>query len=172
MFCCKVDRQYYPRFRIRDSENYMANIVDIYSRIAHIQVTIECEKMSISSLTVLELLSDQRSVMILDAIAKDVTNSWNLIKLLNLTRKQYYDRSTRLLNIGLIRRKDGEFYLTSFGQIVRHSHLKITLALKHSSQLRAIDVLRSDPGLPKDRLNSLIDDLIGDPELKRLFTLT
>ena len=127
---------------------------------------------TISSLHVLALLSDQISVRILDAIAKDVTNSGNLIKLLNLTRKQYYDRSTRLLNIGLIRRKNGEFYLTSFGQIVRHCHLKITSALKHSSQLRAIDVLRSDPGLPKDRLNSLIDNLIGDPELKRSFTLT
>jgi len=76
------------------------------------------------------------------------------------------------MNIGLIRRKNGEFYLTSFGQIVRHSHLKIISALKHSSQLRAIDVLRSDPGLPKDRLNSLIDNLTGDPELKRLITLT
>jgi len=38
----------------------------------------------ISSLHVLELLSDQISVRILDAIAKDVTNSGNLIKLLNL----------------------------------------------------------------------------------------
>ena len=109
---------------------------------------------------------------LLYAIAKDVTNSENLIQLLNISPKQYYDRSSRLLKIGLIRRKNAESYLTSFGQIVRHSHLKITLALKHSSQLRAIDVLRSDPGLPKDRLNSLIDDLIGDPELKRLFTLT
>ena len=71
-----------------------------------------------------------------------------------------------------MKRKNGEFYLTSFGQIVRHSRLKIISALKHSSQLRAIDVLRSDPGLPKDRLNSLIDNLIGDPELKRLITLT
>ena len=128
--------------------------------------------MSISNLHLLELLSDQISVNLLNAIANDVTNSENLIQLLNVTRKQYYDRSTRLLNIGLIRRKNGEFYLTSIGQLVHNSQLKIASALKHSSQLRAIDVLRSDPGLPKDRLNSLIDDLIGDPELKRLFTLT
>ena len=124
--------------------------------------------MSISNLHLLELLSDQISVNILNAIANDVTNSENLMQLLNLTRKQYYDRSTRLLNIGLIRRKDGEFYLTSFGQIVRHSHLKITLALKHSSQLRAIEIIRSDPRIPKDQQKILIDNLIDDPELKRL----
>ena len=132
----------------------------------------ETQKMSISTLHVLELLSDQNSVNILNAIAKDVTNSGNLKQILNLTRKQYYDRSTRLLNIGLIRRKNGEFYLTSFGQLVHNSQLKIASALKHSSQLRAIDVLRSDPGYSKDQQKILIDNLIDDPELKRIITLT
>ena len=103
-----------------------------------------------------------------DAIAKNVTNSGNLTKLLSLSRKQYYDRSTRLLNKGLIRRKNGEFYLTSFGQIVRHSQLKIASALKHSSELRAIDALRLDPELSEDQQKILIDNLIDDPELKRL----
>ena len=124
--------------------------------------------MSVSSLHVLELLSDQISVNILNAIVKDVTNSENLMQLLNLTRKQYYDRSTRLLNIGLIRRKNGEFYLTSFGQLVHHSQLKIASALKHFSELRAIDVLRSDPGMSEDQQKALIDNLIDDPELKRV----
>ena len=114
------------------------------------------------------MISDQISVNILNAIAKEVTNSENLMQLLNLTRKQYYDRSSRLLNIGLIRRKNGEFYLTSFGQIVHHSLLKIASALKHSSELRAIDILSSDPGMSDEEQKSLIDNLIDDPEIKRL----
>ena len=130
------------------------------------------KKNSISSLHVLEAISDQISVNLFNAIAKDVTNSENLMQLLNLTRKQYYDRGTRLLNIGLIRRKNGEFYLTSFGQLIHQSQLKIASALKHSSELRAIDVLRSDPGMSEDQEKSLIDNLIDDPELKRLITLT
>ena len=128
--------------------------------------------MSISSLHVLELLSDQITMNLLNAIAKDVTNSENLMQLLNLTRKQYYDRNSRLLNIGLIRRENGEFYLTSFGQLVHHSQLKIASALKHSAELRAIDVLRLDPGMSEDQKKSLIDNLIDDPELKRLIILT
>ena len=94
------------------------------------------------------------------------------MQLLNLTRKRYYNRITRLLNIGLIRRKNGKFYLTSFGQLVLQSRLKIASALKHSSELKAIDVLRSDPGMSEDQDKSLIDNLIDDPELKRLITLT
>ena len=84
-------------------------------------------------------LSDEISMNIFNAIAKDVTNSENLMQLLNLTRKQYYDRSSRLLKIGLIRRKKCQFNLTSFGQLYDHSQLKIESAFKHSSALRMID---------------------------------
>jgi hypothetical protein len=107
---------------------------------------------------------------LLNAIAKDATNSESLMQLLNITRKQYYDRSSRLLKIGLIRRENGEFSLTSFGQIVRHHLLKISVAFKQSSELRMIDVLRSDPGMSNDQHKFLIDKLIDDPEMKRLIT--
>ena len=113
------------------------------------------------------MISDQISVNILNAIAMEATNSENLMHILNITRKQYYDRSSRLLNIGLIRRKKGKFYLTSFGQIVHHCQLKVASALKHSSELRAIDILCSDPGMPEAQQKSLIDNLIDDPEIKR-----
>ena len=73
---------------------------------------------------------------------------------------------------GLIRRKNGEFYLTSFAQLIHQSQLKIALALVHSSELMAIDELRSDPGMSEDQEKSIIDNLIDDPELKRLITLT
>ena len=70
---------------------------------------------AISSLQVLETISDQITMNLLNTIAKDATNSENLMQLLDITRKQYYDRSSRLLHIGLIRRENGEFHLTSFG---------------------------------------------------------
>ena len=60
---------------------------------------------SVSKIQILQVISDQICINILNAIAKDTTSSENLMKLLNLTRKQYYDRSSRLLNIGLIRKE-------------------------------------------------------------------
>ena len=72
---------------------------------------------SVSNLQILEVISDQICINIFNAIAKDSTNSENLMKLLNLTRKQYYDRSSRLLKTGLIRKENHEFKLTSFGQL-------------------------------------------------------
>ena len=84
----------------------------------------------ISSLHVLEVISDQISVNILNAIAMEATNSENLMQIFNLTRKQYYDRSSGLLNMGLIRRKKGVFYLTSFGQISTPLPIGTSLSVK------------------------------------------
>jgi predicted transcriptional regulator len=107
-------------------------------------------------------------VNILNAIAMEATNSKNLIHTLNITRKQYYDRSSGLLNMGLIRRKKGVFYLTSFGKLVHHCQLELASALKHSSALRMIDVVESDSGMSDEVQKSLIDKLIDDPEIKML----
>ena len=113
------------------------------------------------------MISDQISVNMLNAIAMEATNSKNLMHILSITRKQYFDRSSGLLNMGLIGRKKGVFYLTSFGQIVHHCQLELASALKHSSELRAIDILSSDPRMSEAQQKSLIDNLIDDPEIKR-----
>ena len=114
------------------------------------------------------MISDQISVNMLNAIAMEATNSENLMQIFNLTRKQYYDRSSRFLMIGLIRREKSQFYLTAFGQLVRHSQLKIESAFKHSSALRKIDIVESDSGMSDEVQKSLIDKLIDDPEIKTI----
>ena len=82
---------------------------------------------SVSNLQILQVISDKICINILNAIAKDTTNSENLMKLLNLTPKQYYDRSSRLLKIGLISKENREFNLTSFGQLPLGSRFVIKL---------------------------------------------
>ena len=126
---------------------------------------------SVSNLQILQVISDKICINILNAIAKDTTNSENLMKLLNLTPKQYYDRSSRLLKIGLIGKEKHEFNLTSFGQLIHHSQLKIASALQHSSELRhdrRIKIKCWD--LKRLTEQEIIDKLIDDPEIKMLIT--
>ena len=106
------------------------------------------------------------------AISNDVTNSDTLMQVLDLTRKRYYSRSSRLLNIGLICRKNGKIILTSFGQLVYKAQLKIATAFSHSSELRMIDVIKSTSGMSEDEHNMIIDKLLDDSELKNLFAWT
>src|SRR6185503_1241555 len=101
----------------------------------------------VSNLDVLEAFSDQLSVDIITAISNHCTNSDDLMQMLNITRKQFYTRSSRLLKIGIISRKDGEIILTSFGRLVYKAQTTIAAAFSHSSELRMIDAIKSHSGM-------------------------
>ena len=127
---------------------------------------------AVSKLQVVEAISDQISIDIVTALSNDVTNSDSIMKLLNLSRKQYYSRCSRLSNIGLVSKENGEMILTSFGRIVYNAQLKIAIAFSHSSELRMIDVINSRSGLSVDHQKIIIDKLLDDSLLKNLIATT
>jgi hypothetical protein len=126
---------------------------------------------TVSKLQVLEAISDQISIDIVAAISNNVTNSDNIKKLLDLSRKQYYSRCSRLSNIGLVSKQNGEMILTSFGRIVYNAQLKIAIAFSHSSMLRIIDAINSHSGLSVDQQKIIIEKLLEDSQLKNLVIL-
>jgi len=119
----------------------------------------------VSKLQVLEVISDQISIDIVTAISNNVTNSDNIMQILNLTPKQYYSRCSRLSNIGLVRKQNGEMVLTSFGRVVYNAQLKIANAFSNSSQLRMIDAIKFHSGLSGNDQKIIIDKLLDDSEL-------
>lgn len=123
---------------------------------------------TVSKLQVLEVISDQISIDIVTAISNNVTNSDNIMQILDLTHKQYYSRCSRLSNIGLVSKQNGEMMLTSFGRLVYNAQLKIATAFSHSSQLRMIDAIKSHSGLSEDEQKIIIDKLLDDSQLKNL----
>jgi hypothetical protein len=90
------------------------------------------------------------------------------MQILDITPKQYYSRTSRLLNICLVSRKNGEIILTSFGRLVYKAQLKIASAFSHSSELRMIDAIKSHSGISDDEQMRIIDKILDDPELKNL----
>ena len=121
---------------------------------------------TVSKLQVLKVISDQISIDIVTAISNNVTNSDNIMQILDLTRKQYYSRCSRLSNIGLVSKQNGEMMLTSFGRLVYNAQLKIANAFSHSSQLRMIDAIKSHSGLSEDQQKIIIDKLLDDSTQK------
>ena len=124
---------------------------------------------SVSTLQVLDVLSDRISVDIFNAIAEKVTTSGNIIKLLDISAKQFYTRHSDLLKTGLIRRRNNVLILTSFGRLIYHSLLIIATACRHSSELIMVDAVKSTSGMPDNEQKDLIDKLICDPRIKKLF---
>ena len=145
--------------------------MDVLNPLLHIlrrRSNMKTPNFTVSELQVLEVISDQISIDILTAISNNVTNSDNIMQILDLTRKQYNSRCSRLSNIGLVGKQDGEMMLTSFGRLVYIAQLKIAHAFSHSSQLRMIDAIKSHSGLPEDQQKIIIDKLLDDSQLKNL----
>jgi predicted transcriptional regulator len=126
---------------------------------------------SVSTLQVLEILSDRTSVDIFNAIAENVTTSDNIIQLLDISAKQFYTRHSDLLKTGLIRRRNNVLIVTSFGRLIYHSLLIIATACRHSSELMMVDAVKSTAGIPDNEQKDLIDKLIRDPSIQKLLRL-
>jgi hypothetical protein len=131
---------------------------------------VKTPNLGVSKLQVLHVISDQTSMDIISAISNNVANSGNLMHVLDISYKRYYDRNSRLLNIGLISRKNGQISLTSFGQLIYKAQLKIATAFTHSSELRMIDAIKSHSGMSDDEQKRIIDKPLDDAELKDLIT--
>jgi hypothetical protein len=121
----------------------------------------------VSKIEILKVFSDDISSDIFDEVKKGAKDSDDLIQLLNLTRKQYYTRASRLLKTGLIRKKGKIYDLTSMGKIVHEAHSKISKASKDAWKLKVLDTLASNNEILEHEYMSVTGKLIDDPEIKR-----
>lgn len=67
---------------------------------------------------ILESISNNESLQLFMTIAFSGGTTSSLIRKLQLTRKQYYSKMSRLIKSGLIKKNRGDFCLTTFGVTV------------------------------------------------------
>ena len=120
---------------------------------------------SLSVVNVIKAISDDKSLMLFNAIALASGNRDTLKTTLKLTRRQYYSRMSGLVNAGLITRKRGNYFVTSFGKIVYDAQLMIGKAGENCWKLKALDSFKlsssADSQLPAEEHNKIIDTLMG-----------
>jgi len=116
---------------------------------------------------VLSTISDDRSLFLFNSVALIPTSTDILISKSRLTRKQYYSRMSSLTNAGLISKRNGKYFLTSFGKVVYQAQMLIEKAKQNFWKLRAIDSIESSAhGLSAEERSKFIEKLIVDDELK------
>jgi predicted transcriptional regulator len=74
-----------------------------------------------------------------------------------------------LVNAGLVTRKNGNYFLSSFGKVVYEAQMLIDKGIQDYWKLKAIDSIESSPGspqLPTEEYNRLIATLIECNEIK------
>ena len=127
---------------------------------------------SLSIVDVIKAISDDKSLVLFNTIALASGNADTLKTTLKLTRKQYYSRMAGLTSAGLVIRKKGNFFLSSFGRLVYDAQLRIGKAVENYWKLKAIDsfdILSAGPQLPAEEYSRVIDTLMnGNDEIKNI----
>ena len=125
--------------------------------------------MGITVVDILDAISDARALAVYKTIASEKPNSNLLITKMQLTRKQYYSRISRLIKTGLVKRENGRYTLTSFGRVIYDIQITIEVALENFWKLKAIDSLQAaDSTLSKEEQTKVLDVLIQNDKIKEV----
>jgi hypothetical protein len=120
---------------------------------------------------VFALLGDKQSVEILTASFAGLQSTSNGIG--HQTKKQYYVRLKRLVDLGLIEKHQSVYKLTSFGSIVYENHLKtLDKIVPNYWQIKSIDVLKSRDDFPPEQKEKIMNEYIETTELKSIVNTT
>jgi predicted transcriptional regulator len=137
----------------------MSGAKDMYQQVASDSLSVE---------TVFSALSDNKSLSLFNIIGIMSSHASDgqptgeiLISRMNLTRRQYYTRISRLVDAGLITKKRARFVLTSLGSIVYENYKTIGVAIQNRWRLQVIDSLIKHGITTEDR-HKLINTLLGD----------
>ena len=123
----------------------------------------------------IKLISDDKSLLIFNTIFLASGDSSETIRAeLKLTRKQYYSRISRLIKAGLVKRQKGKYFLTAFGKVIYDSQKLLGTAVKNYWKLKAIDSLgvANDSNMPKEERKRIIEELIGNRQIKDILLST
>ena len=125
--------------------------------------------MGITVADILDAISDARALAVYKTIASEKANSNILITKMQLTRKQYYSRISRLIKTGLVKRENGRYILTSFGKVIYDIQITIEVALENFWKLKAIDSFQAaDSTLSKEEQTKVFDVLIQNDKVKEV----
>jgi len=120
---------------------------------------------------VFALLGDKQSVEILTACYAGLQSTSNGIG--HQTKKQYYVRLKRLVDLGLIEKHQSIYKLTSFGSIVYENHLKtLDKIVPNYWQIKSIDVLKSRDDFPPEQKEKIMNEYIDTTGLKSIVNTT
>jgi hypothetical protein len=116
----------------------------------------------------LDAICDLKSLRLFEAIYVKGLDSEDLSVQLKLSRKEFYSRMSRLIKLGMVKRKNKKHFLTAFGKIVYDGHMTIKKAAENDYKLRAIDSMDLSTDITKYERNKMIDSLLDDKKIKEI----
>jgi predicted transcriptional regulator len=120
---------------------------------------------------VFAILADKQSVEILNTASTGLRSYSEGIG--SQTKKQYYVRLKRLVDTGLIEKRQSIYKLTSFGSIVYENHLKtMDKIIPNYWQIKSFDILKSRNDFPVEQKERITNEYVETNGLKGVINTT
>lgn len=116
---------------------------------------------------VMDAISEDTTVSMFKLIKEGTEDTESLIVELKISYKQFYDRIQKLIDAGLIKRKNRFYSITSFGHVVYEAQTIVGKGIENRSILKILDVVRRSD-LPGDECAKFVNDFIPDLELREI----
>jgi hypothetical protein len=127
------------------------------------------EERSVTVEKSLKALSDDKTLILFEMIARQELHPYNVLTRLGLTKRQYYSRMFSMLAAGLIRRKNGTYSVTSFGKVVYKAQTLIGQGVSNQWKLSAIDSLEMNSiAIVQEELDKIMNLLIDNEEIREI----
>jgi hypothetical protein len=123
---------------------------------------------SITVANVLKSISDPISVELFKSVSAAGIESSALRSKTKLSRRQYYSRISSFTKNGMLIRKNGRNYRTTFGKVVYYMLMTIENAFVNYYKLKAIDSIGLSYDIPQEEHKKIIDNLITDPDIRQI----
>ena len=117
-------------------------------------------------------LSDIRSLVLFEAIAVSYPQglrSNDLNQNLQLTSKQLYSRISSLVDAGLVKKRSGRYFLTSYGKVIHASLNIMNKASLNYHKLVAIDAIEAsnvNSSFPEEERKNIVQILIQNKQVR------
>jgi hypothetical protein len=108
--------------------------------------------------------------MLFTIIATKSISSVELRSKISLTRKQYYSKLSRMVRVGLIKRRSGKLVVTTLGKIVYELQKVVQNAYNNHWKLKVLDSIEMSEEIPREERKKLMDNLIEDSRLKQILS--
>lgn len=120
---------------------------------------------------ILGALADKHSIRIFKQASTGLKSGQSGLEKIGLTKKQFYSRLKKLVNLGLISKGEGVYKHTSLGTLVNSTQIKpMEEALIDYWDLLAIDELKQSKLIPQQERERIIQSIINETRLKNYLT--
>jgi predicted transcriptional regulator len=115
---------------------------------------------------IFNVLSDDKSLMLFNAIA--CGSSEELLRKANVSEEHPYHIISTLLSIGLVRKQDDKYFVSSIGRIFYHAYLNLSSGMDNMWKLKWIDILEESDKMPREELSRIINTVIRDHKIREI----